>query len=79
MLAWNMERHPRFGRADAATGLLLAVALLGLNLAAFPENPGRAGLVDVGPLVGGWYLWVTLRMAASLRWAQDRCRASARS
>ena len=53
MLAWNMREHPRFGRAYAATGLLLAAALTGLNLAAFPENPGRAGLVDVGPLVGG--------------------------
>jgi hypothetical protein len=78
MVAWNMGRHPRFGRAYAATGLLLAVALVGLNLAAFPENPGRAGLVDVGPLIGGWYLWVTLRMAASLRWAQDHRRASTR-
>jgi hypothetical protein len=77
MLAWNMGRHPRFGRAYAATGLLLAIALIGLNLAAFPDNPGRAGLVDVGPLVGGWYLWVTLRMATSLRWAQDHRRASA--
>jgi hypothetical protein len=78
MLAWNMGQHPRFGRAYAATGLLLAVALLGLNLAAFPDNPGRAGWIDVGPLVGGWYLWVTLRMATSLRWAQDHRRASAR-
>jgi hypothetical protein len=78
MLAWNMREHPRFGRAYAATGLLLAVALIGLNLAAFPENPGRAGWIDLGPLIGVWYLWVTLRMAASLRWAQEHRRASAR-
>lgn len=78
MLAWNMRGHPRFGPAYAATGLLLAAALVGLNLAAFPENPGRAGWIDVGPLIGGWYLWVTLRMAASLRWAQDRRPASSR-
>jgi hypothetical protein len=78
MLAWNMRRHPRFGRAYAVTGLLLAIALIGFNLAAFPENPGRAGWIDVGPLIGGWYLWVTLRMAASLRWAQAHIRASTR-
>jgi hypothetical protein len=51
MLAWNMGRHPRFGRAYAAIGLVLAIALIGLNLAAFPENLGRAGWIDVGPLV----------------------------
>jgi hypothetical protein len=78
MLAWNMREHPRFGRAYAATGLLLAAALIGLNLAAFPENPGRAGWIDLGPLIGVWYLWVTLRMAWSLRWAQEHRRASAR-
>jgi hypothetical protein len=78
MLAWNMRGHPRFGRAYAVTGLLLAIALIGFNLAAFPQNPGRAGWIDVGPLIGGWYLWVTLRMAASLRWAQDHRRASTR-
>ena len=78
MLAWNLREHPRFGGAYAATGLLLAMALIGLNLAAFPENPGRAGLVDVGPLIGVWYLWVTLRMAWSLRWAQAHIRGSSR-
>jgi hypothetical protein len=78
MLAWNMGQHPRFGRLYAASGLLLAIALIGLNLAAFPENPGRAGLVDVGLLVGGWYLWVTLRMAASLGWAHEHRQASPR-
>jgi hypothetical protein len=78
MLAWNLREHPRFGWAYAATGPLLAMALIGLNLAAFPRNPGRAGLVDVGPLIGVWYLWVTLRMAWSLRWAQAHIRGSSR-
>ncbi len=78
MLAWNMRQHPRFGEAYAATKLLLAAALIGLNLAAFPDNPGRASLIDVGPLVGLWYLWVTLRMAWSLRWAQQHRRESSK-
>jgi hypothetical protein len=47
MLAWNMAQHPRFGPAYAATGLLLAVALIGFNLAAFLENPA-------GP---AWWMW----------------------
>ncbi len=73
-LAWNMRDHPRFGRPYAVAGLLLAVALIVLNLAAFPENPGAAGAVDVGPLIGLWYLWVTLRMAWSLGWAREHVR-----
>jgi hypothetical protein len=50
MLAWNMAQHPRFGRAYAATGLLLAAALIGLNLATFPENPGE-------PFGSTWGRW----------------------
>jgi hypothetical protein len=76
MLAWNMRGHPRFGQAYAATGLLLAAGLITLNLLAFPENPGRAGSIDLGPLIGLWYLWVTLRMAWSLRWAKEHARES---
>ena len=51
MLAWNMRQHPPLRASPMRQpGLLLAIALLGLNLAAFPENPGRAGLIDLGPL-----------------------------
>jgi hypothetical protein len=78
MLAWNMREHPRFGRVYAATGLLLAIALIALNLFAFPKNPGKAGLIDMGPLIGLWYLWVTLRMAWSLRWVQEQSPESPR-
>ncbi len=68
--AWNMRDHPRFGWIFAGSGLVIAVALLALNLSAFPQNPGDAGLIDVGPLVGLWYLGVTVRMAQSLHWAE---------
>lgn len=64
-----MLGHPRFGRVFAVPGLVIAVALLALNLATFPVPPGESGLVDVGPLVGLWYLAVTVRMWRSLAWA----------
>jgi hypothetical protein len=54
-------------------GMTIALLLLGLNVASFPEPPSDAGLVDVGPLVGIWYLAVTIRavtvnpLAISLR------------
>jgi len=71
-----MLRHPRFGRAFAVPGLTIAVALLALNLYSFPTPPANAGLVDVGPLVGLWYLAVTLQMWRSLAWARERASAT---
>jgi hypothetical protein len=72
LLAWNMRHHPRFGQVFAWSGIAIASALLALNLFAFPEPPGDAGSVDLGPLIGLWYLAVTIRMATSLRWVRDQ-------
>ena len=36
-LTANMRRHPRFGSGFGVSGLVIAVALIGLNLARFPE------------------------------------------
>jgi hypothetical protein len=69
LLARNMWRHPRFGRVLAVSGGVIAVALAVVNLAVFPEPPGQAGLVDLGPVIGLWYLIVTVRLAGSGRWA----------
>jgi hypothetical protein len=71
LLAWNMRHHPRFGHSFAWSGIAIASALLVLNLFAFPEPPGDAGSVDLGPLIGLWYLAVTVRMVTSLRWVHD--------
>jgi len=67
-LAWNMRRHPRFGWLFAAPGMVVAVALFALNIATFPVPPGEAGLVDLGPVIGLWYLFVAIRIVTSLGW-----------
>lgn len=64
-------RHPRFGPKVAVPGLAIAGALLVLNLGAFPTPPGEAGLLDLGPAVGLWYLAVTIRILGSLPWARE--------
>jgi hypothetical protein len=63
--------HPRLGKSYGITGLAIGVALLVLNLASFPTPPGDAGLADVGPLIGIWYLAVTVAMFRSGRWARE--------
>ena len=69
LLAWNMWHHPRFGRLLAVSGAAIAVALAVANLAVFPEPPADAGSIDLGPLIGLWYLIVTIRLAGSVHWA----------
>ncbi len=68
LFALNMWSHPRFGRIFAIAGALIAMLLLSFNIGTFPEPPGDTGLVDVGPLVGLWYLAVAIRIGQSLRW-----------
>lgn len=63
-----MMRHPRFGRRMGLPGLALAAAVLTFNLITFPTPPGEAGLVDVGPAIGLWYLAVTIILWRALPW-----------
>lgn len=76
LFALNMWTHPRFGRAFAITGGAFAVLLLVLNFGTFPEPPAEVGLVDVGPLVGLWYLAAAIRIGFSLRWVDRAATAS---
>jgi hypothetical protein len=76
LLALNMWTHPRFGRIFAITGGALAALLLTLNFGTFPEPPETAGLVDIGPLVGIWYLAVAIRIGSSLRWVDRNAAVS---
>jgi hypothetical protein len=72
LLARNMWSHPRFGRLLAVSGCVIAVALAVANLAVFPEPPGQAGSIDLGPVIGLWYLIVTIRLVRSGRWAASQ-------
>jgi hypothetical protein len=67
-----MLRHPRFGRVFAFSGLAIGVSLLVLNFYTFPMPPASAGLIDPGPVIGLWYLVVTIQMWRSLSWAMRR-------
>jgi hypothetical protein len=68
LLAFNMFTHPRFGKVFSISGMVIALALLILNISAFPVPPGEAGSIDLGPLVALWYLAVTIRIAMSMKW-----------
>lgn len=70
LLAWNMRRHPRFGVVFSASGIIIAAALLGLNFAYFPDPPATVGSIDLGPVIGLWFLAVTVQVFRSFGWAE---------
>jgi hypothetical protein len=59
-------RHPAFGRWLGWPGIVVALVLLVLNTATFPEPPVEVGLFDAGPFVALWYLVVFVRVAVLL-------------
>jgi len=61
----SMIGDARFGWILGIAGILIAVTLLTLNLWTFPTPPSAKNLVDLGPLLGLWYLVVTVMM---IRW-----------
>jgi hypothetical protein len=77
LLALNMIRHPRFGRVVGSVGILIGAALLAFNLATFPAPPAEAGSIDLGPLLGLWYLVVTIMLARSVGWLKDQLSSAA--
>jgi len=72
LLGWAIRRHPRFGPVFSAVTIAIGAVLLLLNLLTFPRPPGEAGSVDVGPLVGLWYLVLSIRVWTSLAWWDRR-------
>jgi hypothetical protein len=38
------------------------------NLLTFPTPPDSAGLMDVGSIMGVWYLVISVQMLRSVRW-----------
>jgi hypothetical protein len=72
LFAVSVLGHPRLGRLFGGTGIVIAIGLLILNFATFPTPPAEAGSVDLGPLVGLWYLSVSIQVLRSLGWVEKR-------
>jgi len=62
--------HPQ-GRLPAARGRVAkgtpAKIERGTDLSLRPANPGNAGLIDMGPFTGTWYLVVYVYLLIQLR------------
>ena len=69
---WAMLSHPRFRWYFGVPGMLAGILLLVFNFLPFPTPPSSAGLIDLGPFVGLWYLAATIQTWRSLGWAKDQ-------
>jgi hypothetical protein len=71
LFAWAMLRHPRFGKVFAALGMIIAIVLLWLNVYTLPDPPADVGWFDAEPLLGLWYLTVTIQSFRSFGWVRQ--------
>jgi uncharacterized membrane protein len=70
--AWG---HPKLGKIVSIAGIIIAVSLIVLNAYTFPVPPAESELIDLGPLVGIWYLAVTIIIIARLSWVKEKISA----
>jgi len=58
----SMLRSRHFGPVFGMAGIVIGIALLTLNIITAPNPPGSAGLVDLGPFAGLWFMVVSIQM-----------------
>ncbi len=88
-LAWDMFIFPsmillglamcgdaRFGKIIGGIGAVIGLLGLGFNIYTFPTPPGDAGLIDVGPLAGLWFLLVSIQMIRHFKTIEEHSGSS---
>jgi hypothetical protein len=70
-----MYSHPRLGKIMSVLGVGIGLTGLFLNIQSFPTPPGEAGSFDIGPLVGIWFLVVTILIIKNLGWLRESVEA----
>ena len=72
LFAISMFNHPKLGKIISLTGIIISLLLIILNAIPFPVPPSDAGLFDMGPIVGLWYLIVTILIIINLKWVDEK-------
>jgi len=75
LFAVSMFKHPKLGKIVSLIGIIISVIMIILNAVSFPVPPGDAGLIDLGPLVGIWYLVVTILIIFNLKWVDEQLKS----
>ena len=75
LFAVSMFNHPKLGKIVSLIGIIISVMMIILNAVSFPIPPGDEGLIDLGPLVGIWYLVVTILIIFNLKWVDEQLKS----
>lgn len=67
LFGYGMLRAGGVERWLGAAGIVAGGLLLVFNLATFPVPPGEAGSVDLGPVVGMWFLLAAIHVLIAVR------------
>ena len=67
LLGIALAGHEMFGRWFGWSAIALGAAGMVFNGWTFPDPPGSAGLLDVGPLCAGWFTILVIRMIMIFR------------
>jgi len=78
LFAVSMLGHPKLGRILGWTGILIGTGLFAINFLTFPVPPAESGFIDLGPVMGLWYLVVGIKIIMSLKWVDKRLASAGR-
>jgi hypothetical protein len=72
LFAIGIFDHPKFGKVLSVIGIIISILLISFNAISLPNPPANAGLIDMGPFIGLWYLALTIIMISSLKWVDAK-------
>jgi hypothetical protein len=73
LFAISIFQHPKLGKIFSVAGILISLVMIITNIISFPIPPER-DLIDFGPLIGFWYLGLTIKIALSGKWIHQQMR-----
>ena len=72
LFAISAFKHPKLGKLFSIIGIAIALLMIAANISTFPIPPASSDLIDFGPLVGLWYLAVTIKILISYKWVKQK-------
>jgi len=71
LFAISVFQHPKLGRIFSIIGILISLLMIITNIISFPIPPSRE-FIDFGPLIGLWYLGITIKITFSKKWIHQQ-------